>query len=65
MEEIKVGEYVRDEEGYLGKCTSKYGESVVLTMQNGEIIGTREYEKYKHSSSITDLVEERRLCEWI
>ena len=54
--EIEVGEYIRTKEGIFGKCTNKYYDSVRLELQNGEIIGTLEHDKYKHSKNIIDLI---------
>lgn len=55
--EIEVGEYVRTRNGIIFKTTEYWVEEY-----------NKEPEAYtilKHSSNIIDLIEERRLCEWI
>lgn len=63
MKEIKVGEYVRLKNGIIRKF-KKY-------VNNEDIELTRPYntckikEIVKHSKNIIDVIEVRRLCEWI
>lgn len=71
MEEIKVDDFIRTKDGYILKVInindfrppeSKYcTEASYLTdirfIGNDDIV--------KHSPNIIDLIEKRRLCEWV
>lgn len=74
--EIKVGEYGRTNLGkiikfaYLEKEPGKRYEDRVLLIKNNIVTNGFYYFKQdekivKHSPNIIDLIEERRLCEWI
>lgn len=68
MEEIKVGEYVRNNDGYIGKITSirqnpKRECDTYYSCDNCMASGFYEQIK-KHSKHIIDVIEVRRLCEW-
>lgn len=62
--EIKVGEYVRLDDGTVGKYQiNKNWINVVET--NDKYIGFDiENDIVKHSPNLIDIIEERRLCKW-
>lgn len=62
--EIKVGEYVRLDDGTVGKYQiNKNWINVVET--NDKYIGFDiERDIVKHSPNLIDIIEERRLCKW-
>lgn len=78
MEEIKVGEYVKTENGLIGKVNKiepagsgcRYaGEFLtdeIIQFNDGKIYERRVRRKQvvKHSKEVIDLIEVRRLCEW-
>ncbi len=66
MDKIEVGEYVRTKLS-IGKVKSIGGlenELVYFKNCNG-LKCVEKNEIVKHSKNIIDLIEERRLCEWI
>lgn len=75
MSEIKVGEYVRTKDGIISKVTDVLigycidCDNDVFDIGDGAMMEIPwEYiEEYviKHSKNIIDLIEERRLCEWL
>ena len=71
--EIKVGEYTRNEDGYIekvdsfDKLTNIYkDEEGILRKWEGEDVWGNEYSSIivKHSPNLIDIIEERRLCKW-
>ena len=74
--EIEVGNYVRTEEGYIGKLVEYIPNALnYLKIDVGReirhcddtfdnFIYTRYGFKLKHSKNIIELIEIRRLCEW-
>ena len=71
MEEIKVGEYVRTKDGVIGKVIALAHMYIELDRkyydtQYGFVRDITFDERItKHSSNIIDLIEVRRLREWI
>lgn len=76
--EIEVNEFVRTRNGIIRKITEKYqfneyGRFWFSIKENKKTENCNEYsmdiinEKdiVKHSNNIIDLIEERRLCEWV
>lgn len=70
---IEIGEYVRNEDGYIQKITSFDKQTNIyedeegnLRIWEGEDVWGNEYSTLitKHSKNIIDLIEVRRLCEW-
>ena len=57
MEDIKVGEYVRDEQGFIFVADERW-------LCDYETMSSIYEQEYKHSPNIIDLIEVRRLCEW-
>lgn len=58
MEKIKVGEYIRTKDGYIGKCQKidvYYGDILIRTELKRVIY---DFEVAKHSFNIIDLIEE-------
>lgn len=71
MEEIKVGEYVRIDNDFrlialgIGKVIKTNKDTICVKM-NFEMPFSFKIENItKHSKNIIDLIEVRRLCEWI
>lgn len=68
MEEIKVGDFIRSNDGYIGKITSIRQNSkrecdTYYSCDN--CMASEFYERIKkHSKHIIDVIEVRRLCEW-
>jgi hypothetical protein len=61
---IEVNEYVRTETEGIGKVIEiKENPLRYVINEYGEIVLANEI--VKHSKNIIDLIEERRLCEWI
>lgn len=68
VEEIKVGDFIRSNDGYIGKITSirqnpKRECDTYYSCDNCMASGFYEQIK-KHSKHIIDVIEVRRLCEW-
>ena len=68
--EIKVGEYVRTVDGFIDKVIIEYkGKCNNPNCKEKHISCEDDYycekEIVKHSFNIIDLIEVRRLCEWI
>lgn len=66
--EIKTGEYIRTPYGTIEKVEEIRTDnlySTVITEHNGYTLEWLKYLKVKHSPSIIDLVQVRRLCEWV
>ena len=60
MEEIKVGEYVRTKQGYIGKKIACANERAWIVIESNFLLGgmpVNESEITKHSSNIIDLIE--------
>lgn len=67
MSDIQVGEYVRSENGIIGKVvgTKEYNDNCYpegIWLDDG--CHYYDDEIVKHSPNIIDLIEERRLCKW-
>lgn len=67
---MEVGEYVRTDKGFIGKV-SEIDNGYVFSDDDLDV-SYSEYRQYvefkeikKHSKNIIDLIEERRLCEWL
>ncbi len=63
--EIKVGEYCRTTEGYIGKYIKDTSVKGVVEIKDNEMIfPTGKHNIVKHSPNLIDIIEERRLCKW-
>ena len=66
MEEIKVGEYIRDRAGNIAKVMKNHNtvfETVFeIELNTGARINQFEGFIVKHSKNIIDIIEVRRLC---
>ena len=62
--EIKVNDYVRTDNGIIGKYKVNKNWINVIETNNKDIGIDIEKDIVKHSKNIIDLIEERRLCEW-
>lgn len=70
--EIQIGEYVRTKKGVIAKVcayqdlTTYDDKNISATFHSfdTEKGSIADVEIEKHSFNITDLIEERRLCEW-
>lgn len=58
MEDVKINEYVRTDNGFIAKIDSHTTISVIQA--NPQAFGNIT----KYSGNLIDLIEERRLCEW-
>ncbi len=65
MEEIKVGEYVRNRAGNIAKVMKNHNTVFEIELNTGARINQFEEFIVKHSKNIIDVIEVRRLCEWI
>ena len=76
MGKIEIGEYVRTKTGYIAKLIGINRELGLLEFDKpiykekykpSNIISFTKFNKryLKHSKNIIDLIEVRRLCEWI
>lgn len=75
--EIKVGEYIRTKEGYIGKLVEYIPNALnylkidvcreIIHCDNSRdnFIYTRYGFQLEHSPNLIDIIEERRLCKWI
>lgn len=69
MEEIRVGEYVRLDKGFIGKVENindfRPPEAMyAVDINRADVVFIGEENILKHSFNIIDLIEVRRLCEW-
>lgn len=67
MGEIEIGEYVRDRDGFIVKVNNIVPDedSTDIWYEEKILKGTWKSMIVKHSKNIIDLIEVRRLCEWI
>ena len=70
MEEIKVGEYIRSKDGYIGKVQKlkpdfEYNQNYLICEKDNVMASNYTENIAKHSPNIIDLIEVRRLCEWV
>ena len=70
MEEIQVGEYVRTNNGHIGKLIRIERDDIDISLK-WYVFDDKKNERYinkpyivKHSKNIIDLIEERRFCKW-
>lgn len=63
MDDISVGEYVRTDNGEIFKVIDVEKGSIKIKSQYKEWIGICCIKK--HSKQLKDLIEKRRLCEWL
>lgn len=67
--EIKVGEYCKNNRGYIFKAIKIMGNEsesqVGIFDENGRYNNLKLFPIVKHSPNIIDLIEVRRLCKWI
>lgn len=65
--EIKVGDWIRTSDGYIGKIIEKRinekDKYIIDVLPNVILQLNRDF--VKHSSNLIDIIEERRLCKWI
>ncbi len=69
MGEIKVGEYVRSKDGFIGKVEKiiydKQEKQRYYCCEKNNVMASNYRENIvKHSHNIIDLIEARRLCEF-
>ena len=66
MDDISVGEYVRTVLG-IGKVTSLEQDLINIDLGKKEMIdyNSMRFNIQKHSPNIIELIEVRRLCEWL
>ena len=67
--EIKVNEFIRYKDGDIIQIFQKVGREYVIKDNKDRIYTLPESAVYKdivkHSPNLIDIIEERRLCEWI
>ena len=66
MQDIKEGDYVRTVLG-IGKVTSLEQDLINIDLVKKEMIdyNSMRFNIQKHSPNIIELIEVRRLCEWL
>lgn len=67
--EIKVGEYIRSKDGYIGKVQKlkpdcEYNQNYLICEKDNVMASDYTENIVKHAENIIDLIEVRRLCEW-
>ena len=64
--EIKVGDWIRTSDGYIGKIIEKRinekDKYIIDVLPNVILQLNRDF--VKHSHNLIDIIEERRLCKW-
>ena len=70
MEDIKVGDFVRLKQGYIGTVENindfrEPSMKYVVDIQKIDLVFVGDDDIVKHSKQLIDLIEVRRLCKWI